>query len=289
MLRGVDGADSRDGGIGTATATTCETRVSIPQPPRRPPRRLAILPWAAAASPWVQPFAVGTVCDRFPPGAPGSYRGGMATATMSMNKIIHGAVRRDLDRFRRALDSFPDGDQDRAAALHRAWANFDAQLTDHHEGEHEIVWPALEAIGIGGPTLETFDEEHEAMAAALANARTAMQQLRDSASRADALAAVAEVERLQRTTVSHLDHEEQVTEPALSEHEGHPALKEMGRKFSRRSGPAKAGAYFAWLQDGATAEEKAALRAHVPGPVLLVLSGLLGRGYRRHVAPVWHS
>lgn len=83
--------------------------------------------------------------------------------------------------------------------------------------------------------------------------------------------------------------EAQLTEPALCENEGHPALKEMGRKFSRRSGPAKAGAYFAWLQDGGTAEEEASLRAPVPGPVVAVLTGALGRGYRRNVAPVWRS
>ncbi len=208
---------------------------------------------------------------------------------MSMNKIIHRAVRRDLDRFRTALEGFRDGDRGRATALYRAWENFDAQLTDHHEGEHEIVWPALDAIGISGPMLATFDEEHEAMAADLASARSAMRRFKDSATRADADGAAGAVARLQVTTVTHLDHEEHETEPALAEHEGHPALKEMGRKFSRKMGAAKAGAYMAWLQDGATAEEKAALRAHIPGPVVAVLGGVLGRGYRKEVAPVWRS
>jgi hypothetical protein len=97
------------------------------------------------------------------------------------------------------------------------------------------------------------------------------------------------MERLQTTTVTHLDHEEQETEPALAQHEGHPAIKEMARKFSRRAGPAKAGAFFAWMQDGATAEEKVALRASVPGPVLAVIGGLFGRRYRKEVAPVWAS
>ena len=66
----------------------------------------------------------------------------MAAPSMSMNKVIHCAVRRDLKRFRVALDAFSDGDRERAAALHRAWQNFDAQLTEHHEGEHEVAWPA---------------------------------------------------------------------------------------------------------------------------------------------------
>jgi hemerythrin-like domain-containing protein len=206
---------------------------------------------------------------------------------MSMNKVIHCAVRRDLGRFRRALDAFRDGDGDRAQELHRAWVNFDAQLTDHHEGEHEIAWPALKAIGVSEASIQTFETEHTAMAAALTTARAAMEQLRSTASRADAEAAVTAMEQLETTTVSHLDHEEQETEPALAQHPGHEAIKEMARKFSRRSGPVKAGTFFAWMQDGATAEERAALRESVPGPVLAIIGSLFGRRYRKEIAPVW--
>jgi hemerythrin-like domain-containing protein len=213
----------------------------------------------------------------------------MATShpRMSMNKTIHRAVRRDLARFRNALDAFVDGDSERAVALHRAWENFDDQLTDHHQGEHAIAWPALAAIGVPSSTIATFDVEHEAMAADLATAAGAMARLKSSASRADADVAAAAMERLQVTTVSHLDHEESVTEEPLTQKEGDPALKEMGKQFSRRSSPAKAGTFFAWMQDGATAEEMSALRANVPGPVLMVLGGLFGRRYRKEVATVW--
>src|SRR3954453_1866143 len=120
-------------------------------------------------------------------------------ASMSMNKVIHCAVRRDLKRFRAALDAFPDGDRDRAAALHRAWQNFDAQLTDHHEGEHEIAWPALKAIGVSEASIQTFETEPTAMAAALTPARAAMERLRSTASRADAEAAVTAMEQLETT------------------------------------------------------------------------------------------
>ena len=210
-----------------------------------------------------------------------------STTHMSMNKTIHAAVRRDLDRFRRALDVFADGDRDRAAALHRAWVNFDAQLTEHHEGEHEIAWPALKAIGIAAPTIATFDAEHEKMAADLAATREAMATLRRTASRADAEVAATAMARLQTTTVTHLDHEEQETESALTQHEGDPALKEMGKKFSRRTGLTRAGTFFAWMQDGATAAERSALNANVPRPVVVVIGGIFGRRYRKEVAPVW--
>ncbi len=208
---------------------------------------------------------------------------------MSMNKTIHRAVRRDLARFRRALEAFTDGDRERAAALYRAWENFDDQLTDHHQGEHVIAWPALAAIGVPRATIDTFDVEHEAMAADLATAGEAMARLRTSASRADADVAAAAMERLQLTTVTHLDHEAGATEEALTQNEGDPALKEMGKQFSRRSSPAKAGTFFAWMQDGATAEEMSALQANVPSPVLMVLGTLFGRRYRKDVATVWRS
>jgi hypothetical protein len=206
---------------------------------------------------------------------------------MSMNKVIHAAVRRDLGRFRTALDAFADGDRGRAQGLHRAWTNFDAQLTEHHEGEHEIAWPAMKAIGISGSTIDSFDAEHEAMAAHLATTRAAIAKLSSRATRADADAAAAAMEKLQTTTVTHLDHEEAETEAALIQHNGDPAMKEMGKQFGRRVGMPKAGIFFAWVQDGATPNEKSALRQSVPGPVLAIIGGVFGRPYRKAIAPVW--
>ena len=213
----------------------------------------------------------------------------MATPSMSMNKVIHCAVRRDLSRFKTALEKFSDGDKARAAALHRAWRNFDAQLTDHHEGEHEIAWEGLKAVGVDQATIDGFDHEHELMAADLATTRAAIEKLAASASKADADAAGAAMAKLETTTNTHLDHEEETSEPMYQKEYDHPAIKEMGKKFSRRTGIGKAGAFMAWLEDGATAEEKAGLRDNVPGPVVTIIGGLFGRGYRKEVAPVWAS
>ena len=116
-----------------------------------------------------------------------------------MNKVIHCAVRRDLRRFRTALDKFPGGDKARAAALHTAWVNFQKQLTEHHEGEHAIAWPALKAIGVAPtPRSTTFDEEHEAMAADAAGPRGGRwDALSKSGSAADAQAAAAAMATLE--------------------------------------------------------------------------------------------
>ena len=207
---------------------------------------------------------------------------------MSMNKVIHGAIRRDLDRFEGALGTFRSGDTARAQRLAAAWDNFDRQLTDHHEGEHEIAWPALEKAGITRDVLDQMDAEHTTMAAALAQARSAMAALSSRAGSGEAEAALVAIRRLREVTVTHLDHEEEQLEQFYLEHHDDPAIKEMGRQFAK-AGPRKAGPFMAWVDDGAGAEEQAALRASVPRPVLAVMSGVFGRSYRKNVAPVWRS
>jgi hemerythrin-like domain-containing protein len=208
-------------------------------------------------------------------------------AQMSMNKVIHAAVRRDLARFEQALETFPPGDADRARQLGRAWNNFDDELTHHHTGEHEIAWPALEQVGVTRETLAQMDAEHDTMAAALAGARTAIAALRTSPGTDEAARALQAVQQLREVTVEHLEHEEREIEPIYLANVDSPAIKEMGRKFGRAQSPPRAGRFFAWVIDGATPEERAAAAADIPRPVLAVLLGVFGRRYRKEIAPTW--
>ena len=205
---------------------------------------------------------------------------------MSMNKVIHGAFRRDLDRFITALDSFQAGDQRRADELNTAWANFDDQLTHHHKGEHETAWPALQQVGVSPDLLLTMDAEHDTMTQALDATRVAMAELDRTPGREQADRARAAFEQLRTVTVAHLDHEEAEIEQVYLENKDHPAIVEMAKKFSKVS-PARGGRFIAWLLDGASPDERAALSHALPGPVLMVLNGIFGRGYRKNVAPVW--
>jgi hemerythrin-like domain-containing protein len=208
-------------------------------------------------------------------------------STMSMNKVIHGAIRRDLERFTGALTTLRPGDTDRAGRLGRAWANFDDELTHHHEGEHEIAWPALEQVGVTRETIAQMDAEHEVMASALAEARSAMKALEASPGEGETQTALAAMKHLQDVTVTHLDHEEREIEPVYLENVDSAPIKEMGKKFARAQNPARAGRFFAWVTDGATPQERAAVAEGIPKPVLAVLSGVFGRGYRKEIAPTW--
>ena len=203
-----------------------------------------------------------------------------------MNKVIHGAFRRDLDRFITALSSFPPGDQRRADELNTAWANFDDQLTYHHEGEHKTAWPALLQVGVSPDLLATMDAEHDTMAEALVATRGAMAALVQTPGREQADDARAAFEQLRAVTVAHLDHEEAEIEQVYLDNTGHPAIVAMAKTFAKVS-PSRGGRFFAWLLDGASPEQRAAVRNTVPGPVLTIITGIFGRGYRKNVAPVW--
>lgn len=171
----------------------------------------------------------------------------------------------------------------------RAWANFEDQLTDHHESEHEIVWPALEAVGASTELIETMDAEHDAVAAALADSRAGLARLKASASAADAQAARAAMERLLEVTRAHFDHEETEMEPISSAHRDAPEVHEIARKFGKRLTPAKGGRFIAWVLDGASTEERAAVIREIPGPVVTIIGGIFGMPYRRKIAPIWKA
>ena len=207
---------------------------------------------------------------------------------MSMNKAIHGAFRRDLKRFIAALSSFTAGDDARANQLAVAWANFDDQLTHHHTGEHTIAWPALESIGVSRELLTTMDAEHDQMSAALKTAREAIVALEGSASEADAKSAHLAMTSLQDVAVNHLDHEESELEALYLSKRETPEMKAMGKAFGKVS-PARGGRFFAWVMDGASPDEQAAVTREVPGPVLTIIGGVFGRGYRKNIAPIWKS
>jgi DUF438 domain-containing protein len=205
-----------------------------------------------------------------------------------MNQVIHGAVRRDLDRLVLALDRFRDGDRDRAAGLQRAYANLRRELTHHHEQEDELIWPMLGRAGVDADLLATMESEHQRMSEALAQSGAAMDTLAASATAADATAARESVAHTRTVVEDHLAHEERDLEPRMAPHLESAEWKAVERKLSRQP-PKVAGQFFAWVTDWMSEEHRAYLRSVVPRPVVFVLGKVFGRRYHHEVAPVWQS
>jgi iron-sulfur cluster repair protein YtfE (RIC family) len=137
--------------------------------------------------------------------------------TISMNRLIHAAVRRDLARFLDALAAFPDGDGARAKQLAAAWVFFRGELDYHHRGEHEIAFPALRAVGVDDALIAQMDAEHDKLAGALAAAGDTMQTLVRTPTKAAADAAHAAMVTLKDIAEEHLAHEERDVDPVYGQ------------------------------------------------------------------------
>jgi hemerythrin-like domain-containing protein len=208
--------------------------------------------------------------------------------TLTMNRVIHDAVRRDLERLVLALEGVPDGDSARARDLERAFANLRNELTHHHEGEDRWIWPMLAKVGVDPDLLATMESEHHSMSEALAETGAAMKDFAASGSATDATAARESVVRAQSVVEQHLTHEEEDLEPVLIPHFESAEWKEVEKLLSRQP-PSVAGPFFAWVTDGISDQDRTFLRSTVPTPVTFVLGRVFGRRYYRDIAPVWQA
>lgn len=209
------------------------------------------------------------------------------TDRLSMNRVIHAAVRRDLARLDEALGEFQDGDVERARDLERAYAFLRSELTRHHEHEDDLVWPLLARFDVDPGLLATMESEHHAMADALREIADALGRLVRTPTVQVARDARNVVAAAREVVDQHLAHEERAVEPLLFDLQDTAEWKAVEKQL-RKAPPVAAGAFFAWIQDGMSDGERSYLRATVPTPVMFVLARVLGRGYRREVATVWH-
>lgn len=217
-----------------------------------------------------------------------AYGPGMTeTARMSMNRVIHSAVRRDLGRLDVALEDFPDGDVERARDLDRAYAFLRAELTRHHEHEDALIWPMLAGFDVDAVLLTSMESEHHAMADALREVADALDRLVRTPSAQVARDARNVVGAAREVVDQHLAHEEREVEPIIFDLHETAEWKAVEKQL-RKAPPTVAGPFFAWIQDGMDESERSYLRTAVPAPVMFVLVRGLGRGYRREVAAVWH-
>ena len=208
------------------------------------------------------------------------------TEHKTMNTVVHAAVRRDLGRFDQAFVDFPAGSRTRAEQLKRAWDNFEEELHYHHTYEETLFWPALQEVGADLSLVEDLDGEHDAMREALAAASVAMASFQLQPGTDETFLARQAVAHLSDVLLAHLAHEERDLEPiSVRYHDSAPmqvALKKVQKAHKGRMGN-----FFAWLQDGATADDKAGLRKQIPAPVVFVITTVAGRHYRRDIGSVW--
>lgn len=207
---------------------------------------------------------------------------------MTMNRVIHAAVRRDLTRLESALGSARDGDVTRARQLQAAFANLHRELKHHHEGEDAVVFPFVATVDGAADVLQAMDDEHHAMSQGLDETGRAMTVYASTGSAVDAATARDSVSRTHAVVDQHLTHEERDFEPLLRPHLQTSNWRAVEKQLRPKS-LSDTGNFMAWIQDGMSDETRSYLRATIPPPVTFLLSRVAGRGYRRDIAPAWQA
>lgn len=207
-----------------------------------------------------------------------------ATGELSMNLLIHDAVRRDLARLDHALESGPT--QGRAIDLLRAFRFLRGELTRHHEGEDDHVWPMMTRLGVDPALMSQMEMEHELMADALGGVEAALVALAGGPTPDRLATAREEVSTLVEVVEQHLRHEEDLVEPLLSTMRDSEDWQAVERTL-RIDSWVEAGRFFAWLTDDMPTEQRAFLATLFPRPVTTLLARVPGRRYTREITPVW--
>lgn len=207
--------------------------------------------------------------------------------TATMNLLVHDAVRRDLERFSFALATFPEGDKCRADLLGKAWQFFETMLTLHHTGEDETFFPTFTKLNVDHALLETLAAEHEAMHSAMDKTSAAMQRLVASASNDDAAHAGTALSELDAVARRHMAHEEDGLGPVLEAMADHPNYRAADRRVRKDFTPIQVGQFLAWLDHDAPARSRALLREELSRPVVALMGGVVGIGYRRLAKATW--
>ncbi|MGE3361007.1 MAG: hemerythrin domain-containing protein [Acidimicrobiia bacterium] len=209
-----------------------------------------------------------------------------APADTSMMRIVHSALRRDLERARTALTSqpSPDARQRRAIARHLAWVM--RFLEAHHRSEDDGLYPVvLERRPDAASLLAEMAADHHAVAAAIAAVDAAAA---GTATSDEVLPLIGAIDRLSEVLLPHLAREEDEVMPIVTACLTHGEWQAIEQRYNL-DGKSKVelGREGHWLIDDAAPDDRDTVLGLVrPVERFFLLHGF-GRSYRRRARACW--
>ncbi|MFZ1491385.1 MAG: hemerythrin domain-containing protein [Ilumatobacteraceae bacterium] len=210
-----------------------------------------------------------------------------APADTNMMRIVHSALRRDLERAQAALTAIPPpNDRQRIAiAGHLEWMM--GFLEAHHRSEDLGLYPVVrERAADAAALLDDMAADHAAVADAVAIVEARAAQYGAGNEREPLIVAI---ERLQEVLLPHLQREEDELMPIVSR-----VVKiaewnsiEQAHNIAGKS-TAQLGREGHWLIDGATHADRARVLELVPVVPRYVLLYGFGPSYRRRQRACWN-
>ncbi len=187
---------------------------------------------------------------------------------LTMLRLIHAALRRDLATFSAAFDDIPEVTA-RVAGLRRQWVAFARQLHDHHNAEDQLVWPILRqrAGEAAEPVLAWMNAEHAAIDPAVSAIDRAFSDLTDRRGEMDPSELSAALAQVRELLEAHLNHEERHAIPLVRHHLTSADLDHVATVLRRQAGLRGAKAFLPWVLEGAPVADRDHVLRPLPPPL----------------------
>jgi len=210
-------------------------------------------------------------------------------ADTSMMRIVHDALRRDLDRLSEVLheDSSPDEDRRTALGRHIDWMV--VFLQRHHAGEDRGLFPVVgERRPDAAALLGDMDRDHRDVADAIDVVTSTVGSDRHLGTPESHAAVTAAVDRLREVLVPHLRREEDELLPIVAACMTHGEWSAIEQEhFVGSRSMYELGLEGHWLIDGADEADRATVVGVVPAVPRFVLLHGLARTYLRRRDAWW--
>ncbi|MFL6204842.1 MAG: hemerythrin domain-containing protein [Acidimicrobiales bacterium] len=199
--------------------------------------------------------------------------------------VLHGGMRRDVDRLPVAIERTTD--RSGAVAIQRWFAKFEREVVHHHEREDDVVWPILlEAAPEFGDPLGQLEEDHHGLDAAMTATRQALDALTATYSYDTCVAAADAARALARLLHDHLDREEAAMFPAMARVFTAESFEQLEQELLKAT-PKRLFAFeLPFAFDGLAADRVTSTLAEMPALIRLVHRFVWQPRYDRLVAPL---
>ena len=209
-----------------------------------------------------------------------------APADTSMMRIVHAALRRDLERARNAVTGQPSPDARQRAAIARHLTWMMCFLEAHHRSEDDGLYPVVRARRPdAAAVLDTMADDHHAVVPAIAQVESAAVAI---AAGGDLAVLVGALDRLSDVLLPHLQREEQEVMPIVTACMTHGEWHAIEQQHNL-DGKSKSelGMEGHWLIDDASPDDRATVLGLVRPVERFVLLHAFGPTYRRRARACW--
>jgi hemerythrin-like domain-containing protein len=210
----------------------------------------------------------------------------MSVNTQDM-EIVHRAFRRESRLLMELVAAVAPGDTARATVIADHFRDYRLGLTNHHEGEDELLWPLLlSRVDLEADIILRMQAQHERVESTLTRLDVAIPVWEASAGADERDTLVAALAEHRAVLLEHLDDEETTLLPLAAEHITEKEWAALGDHMVASTPKLTLLTLFGLVLEDANPAERATLLGGLPAPIRGIWHAIGRPRYARHIRRV---